>query len=56
MIQMLRQTNILVLVGGGNTPKFPPNKVIIWNDSNNKIISELTFKTDVKNIFLKVER
>ncbi|MCQ2821712.1 MAG: hypothetical protein MJ252_31015 [archaeon] len=56
MIQMLRQTNLMALVGGGSNPKFPTNKVIIWDDSNNKIISELSFKSEIKNIILKVER
>lgn len=53
---MLRQTNILALVGGGENPKFPKNKVIIWDDSNDKIISELTFKSEIQNVILKTER
>ena len=50
---MLYKTNILALVGGGKNPKFPLNKVIIWDDQQGKQICELRFKTLIKNVKLK---
>jgi WD40 repeat protein len=49
---MLYKSNILALVGGGTNPKFSPNKVIIWDELNGKIISQLRFDRNVKNIKL----
>ena len=53
MIQMLNKSNILALVGGGKNPKFSLNKVILWDDQQGRVISELRFGSNVKNIKLK---
>ena len=53
VIEMLNRCNVLALVGGGNNPKFGPNKVILWDDSQGKVISELIVKFYIKNIKLK---
>ena len=53
---MLYKSNILALVGGGINPKFSPNKVIIWDELNGKIISQLRFDTNVKNIKLTKDK
>ena len=50
MIQMLNKSNILALVGGGKNPKFSLNKVILWDDQQGRVISELRFGSNVKNI------
>jgi WD40 repeat protein len=49
---MLSNTNILALIGGGPNPKFDSNKVIIWDDLQGKILTELCFYSDVKNVKL----
>ena len=52
---MLKTTNILALVGGGKKPKYPLNKIIIWDDNKVKVISELRFNTNVLNVKLKMD-
>ncbi|KAJ3511503.1 hypothetical protein NLJ89_g4065 [Agrocybe chaxingu] len=40
----LHSSNILFLLGGGPSPLYPPNKVILWNDASGKEIAELEFR------------
>lgn len=53
---MLKTTNILALVGGGKKPKFPLNKIIIWDDNKLKVISEIRFNTNILNVKIKMDR
>lgn len=45
---MLYRWNIVGLVGGGTSPKYSPNKLILWDDLQNKVTGELTFASKVK--------
>ena len=53
---MLYRSNILALVGGGDSPKYPLNKVMLWDDHQSKCIAEVSFKSDVKQVRLKTDK
>ena len=55
-IEMFKKTNILGLVGGGKTPCFPTNKLIIWDDHQGKIINELRFNENILNVRLRSDK
>lgn len=48
IIEMLYKSNLMALVGGGPNPKFPKNKVIIWDDYESKVVGEVTFNPETK--------
>ena len=56
IVEMLNRCNILALVGGGKNPKYAPNKVVLWDDNQVKIISEMRFTSYIKNVKLKKEK
>jgi WD40 repeat protein len=56
IVEMLYKTNILALVGGGKNPKFTPNRVILWDDYQTKILKEFKFTSSIKNVKLKKEK
>ena len=53
---MLYRTNIIALVGGGDQPQFPPDKVMIWDDSQMRCLGELNFKSEVRGVKLKKDK
>ncbi len=53
---MMGNANYLALVGGGRSPKFPSNKVIIWDDSKGKIALEISTLTSVRGVQLSKSR
>jgi len=54
--EMYYHTNILGLIGGGQLPKFNPKKLIIWDDYEHKVISEIKFFSNLKNVKIRKDR
>ena len=53
---MMYKTNIFGLVGGGKNPKYTPNKVILWDDYQTKILNEFKLTSSIKNLKLKKDK
>ncbi|KAL4877471.1 WD40-repeat-containing domain protein [Aspergillus karnatakaensis] len=53
---MLGQTKYLALVGGGRQPKYPQNKLVIWDDVKQKAVITLEFRTSVLGVRLSKSR
>ncbi|KDQ64887.1 hypothetical protein JAAARDRAFT_28540 [Jaapia argillacea MUCL 33604] len=43
-------SNLLFLLGGGRSPLYPPNKVILWDDKLGRDVAELEFRERVRGM------
>ena len=55
IVEILNTSNLMVLTGGGRYPLFPLCKIIIFDDDEEKRKAEITFKSVVKAVKIKVE-
>ena len=56
MVIMLYRTNILALVGSDNNMSHKRSKLIIWDDSQKRPLSELKFNQNIMNIKLRKDK
>eukprot|EP00039_Didymoeca_costata_P024249 m.9753 g.9753 ORF g.9753 m.9753 type:complete len:349 (-) comp4127_c0_seq1:1359-2405(-) len=55
-VAMLHRSNILALVGGGRDPLDSSNKVLIWDDNLQEVVSEIEFRMQVVAVVMRTER
>jgi WD40 repeat protein len=48
--EIIGNSNIIALVGDGKNPKYADTKLIFYDDSQSKFLSEVKFSTSIKNI------
>ena len=58
IIEMLKRTNIMAIVGdvSNETSEYSNNKLIIWDDSLMKKISELQFDSEILRVKIKTDK
>lgn len=55
-VEMLFRCNYIALIGGGSTPAFPTNVVVIWDVVNRKEVVRLEMSGDVNGVRLRRDR
>lgn len=52
----LLSTNIVLLVGGPPSPLYPPNKVVLWDHHQRRVVSQLEFGEEVRALAARRDR
>lgn len=50
MVLPMHSSSLLFLLGGGTMPLYPPNKVVLWDESLGKAVAELEFREKVRGM------
>ncbi|KAL3650367.1 Autophagy-related protein 18d [Castilleja foliolosa] len=53
IVEMLFRCNVLALVGSKLNSQYSPNKVIIWDDHQSRVIGEFSFRSEVRSVKLR---
>lgn len=53
IVEMLYNTNILALVGGGKNPKYPLNELNLWDEEKGEEIGKIKMNKEILNVKLK---
>jgi hypothetical protein len=46
----------VALVGGGEDPMFPKDRVVIWDDNREDVVAEIPFESVVLNVIFAHDR
>lgn len=52
-MELVYRCNLIALVGGGPTPRYPLNKVMLWDDHQMRCIGEICFRSEVRAVRLR---
>eukprot|EP00288_Rhodomonas_lens_P010997 CAMPEP_0177745440 /NCGR_PEP_ID=MMETSP0484_2-20121128/30313_1 /TAXON_ID=354590 /ORGANISM="Rhodomonas lens, Strain RHODO" /LENGTH=425 /DNA_ID=CAMNT_0019260075 /DNA_START=234 /DNA_END=1513 /DNA_ORIENTATION=- len=55
-VEMLFQCNLFALIGAPNNGRFPPNKVIIWDDVKRKDVGDISLRQEAKGVRLRRDK
>ncbi|KAF8338727.1 WD40-repeat-containing domain protein [Cantharellus anzutake] len=53
IVQPMQTTSLLFLVGGGRSPRYPLNKVVLWDDAVGREVGELEFREQVLGLAVR---
>lgn len=53
IVEIVDSCNVVALVGGGQHPIAPPNKCMLWDDSEKKVVSELEYFNCVRGVKIR---